>query len=86
MGTRTHCRSNEEDARSVSSRKSGSSSSVGGRKENSAPPADADEDEDLWSVWGELIRNWELEVKKRPAYIKVSDRPLAALCCATQRF
>uniref|UniRef100_A0A1I7XD47 Rab-GAP TBC domain-containing protein n=1 Tax=Heterorhabditis bacteriophora TaxID=37862 RepID=A0A1I7XD47_HETBA len=59
-------RSNEEDARSVTSRKSGSSGSPKTRE--STPPEE--EEEDLWTIWGEVIRNWENEVKKRPQYIK----------------
>ncbi|CAI4223700.1 unnamed protein product [Auanema sp. JU1783] len=59
-------RSNEEDSRSVASKKSGSS---GSPKARDTSPTE-DEEEDLWTVWGELIRNWEYEVKKRPQYIK----------------
>ncbi|KAJ1353052.1 hypothetical protein KIN20_009598 [Parelaphostrongylus tenuis] len=60
-------RSNEEDTRSVASRKSGSS---GSPKTHEPSPAEDDE-EDLWSIWGDVIRNWELEVKKNPNTIKM---------------
>ncbi|CAD6185217.1 unnamed protein product [Caenorhabditis auriculariae] len=60
-------RSNEEDSRSLTSRKTGSSGSRKGAREPTPPE---DDEEDLWSVWGELIRNWEFEVKKRPTHIK----------------
>lgn len=60
-------RSNEEDAKSVASKKTGSTASRKGGRD--ATPPD-DEEEDLWSIWGELIRNWTVEVKKRPNHIK----------------
>ncbi|KHJ95371.1 hypothetical protein OESDEN_04682 [Oesophagostomum dentatum] len=59
-------RSNEEDTRSLASRKSGSSGSPKGHE----PSLAEDDEEDLWSVWGEVIRNWEVEVKKNPTSIK----------------
>ncbi|PAV83562.1 hypothetical protein WR25_10845 [Diploscapter pachys] len=59
--------SNEEDAKSVASRKSGSTSGSPKTRE-SIPPEE--EEEDLWTVWGELVRNWEVEAKKRWPYIK----------------
>ena len=62
-------RSNEEDTRSVASRRSGSS---GSPKARDSTPAE-EEEEDLWTVWGELIRNWDQEVKKNPQYIKVKQ-------------
>lgn len=40
-------------------------------RENSVPVED-DEDLDLWTIWGNLIKNWEMEIRKRPNYIKVS--------------
>lgn len=60
-------RSNEEDERSVASKRSGSS---GSPKARDTTPSE-EEEEDLWTVWGELIRNWDLEVKRKPQYIKV---------------
>ncbi|KAK5977519.1 hypothetical protein GCK32_020194 [Trichostrongylus colubriformis] len=59
-------RFNEEDSKSVVSRKSGSSDSprIG---EQSLPE---DDEEDLWTVWGDVIRNWEQEIKRNPAAIK----------------
>ncbi|CAB3400840.1 unnamed protein product [Caenorhabditis bovis] len=60
-------RSNEEDSRSVASKKTGSSGSKKGARESTPPEED---EEDLWSVWGELIHNWDVEVKKRPNNIK----------------
>lgn len=65
-------RSNEEDARSVASKRSGSS---GSPKARDSTPAE-EEEEDLWTVWGELIRNWDQEVKKKPQYIKVPSIPV----------
>ncbi|KAF8384823.1 eat-17 [Pristionchus pacificus] len=62
-------KSNEEDARSVASRKSGGSSG-GSAPKREASVAAEEEEEDLWTVWGDLIRNWETEIRKRPAYIK----------------
>ncbi|RCN49668.1 hypothetical protein ANCCAN_04292 [Ancylostoma caninum] len=59
-------RANEEDTRSLASRKSGSSGSPKGHE----PSLAEDDEEDLWSVWGEVIRNWEVEVKKNPNSIK----------------
>ncbi|VDM20877.1 unnamed protein product, partial [Wuchereria bancrofti] len=38
-------------------------------RENSVP-VDDDEDLDLWAIWGNLIKNWEVEIRKRPNYIK----------------
>ncbi|VDN58396.1 unnamed protein product [Dracunculus medinensis] len=71
--------SNELDSRSVASFKSGSSSSgahtdvTGTRssesRQNSVQPED-DEDLDLWALWGNLIKNWETESRKRPNFIK----------------
>ncbi|VDM41016.1 unnamed protein product [Toxocara canis] len=70
---------NELDARSVTSRKSGSSSS-GGHLETASPRSsksrqnsvqpEEDEELDLWAVWGDLVKNWETESRKRPSYIK----------------
>ncbi|UMM39010.1 hypothetical protein L5515_016236 [Caenorhabditis briggsae] len=61
-------KSNEEDSRSVASKKTGSSGSRKGAREHTHSPEE--DEEDLWSVWGELILNWEVEVKKRPNHIK----------------
>lgn len=33
---------------------------------------DDDENIDLWTVWGNLIKSWECEMKKRPNCIKVT--------------
>ncbi|PIO75480.1 TBC domain protein [Teladorsagia circumcincta] len=66
-------RSNEGDARSATSRKSGSSDSARGGEPSPAPE---DDDEDLWSVWSDVIRNWEHEIKKNPATIKVIQRDI----------
>ncbi|GMT32799.1 hypothetical protein PFISCL1PPCAC_24096, partial [Pristionchus fissidentatus] len=63
-------RSNEEDARSVASRKSGGSSGGSAAPKREASIAAEEEEEDLWTVWGDLIRNWETEIRKRPSYIK----------------
>uniref|UniRef100_A0A1I7ZJC2 Rab-GAP TBC domain-containing protein n=1 Tax=Steinernema glaseri TaxID=37863 RepID=A0A1I7ZJC2_9BILA len=64
---------NEQDARSVTSRKSGSSSSNVGNdspsRHNSCHPDD-DENLDLWTIWGDLVKNWETELRKRPNYVK----------------
>ncbi|CAG9539905.1 unnamed protein product [Cercopithifilaria johnstoni] len=38
-------------------------------RENSVPAED-DEDLDLWAIWGNLVKNWEVEIRKRPNYIK----------------
>lgn len=59
-------RSNDEGAKSVASRKSGSS----GSPKVHEPSFTEDDEEDLWSVWGDVIRNWEQEVKKNPVTIK----------------
>uniref|UniRef100_A0A914WGV7 Rab-GAP TBC domain-containing protein n=1 Tax=Plectus sambesii TaxID=2011161 RepID=A0A914WGV7_9BILA len=71
---------NEQDTRSVASKKSSSSGSGGPRapdspsssksRQNSVQPDEADEDLDLWAVWGSLVKNWQVEYKKRPSYIK----------------
>ncbi|KAK0402201.1 hypothetical protein QR680_016201 [Steinernema hermaphroditum] len=64
---------NEQDSRSVTSRKSCSSSSnLGGdspSRHNSCHPDD-DENLDLWTIWGDLVKSWEIELRKRPNYVK----------------
>lgn len=67
FSTSIFCRSNDEGAKSVASRKSGSS----GSPKVHEPSFTEDDEEDLWSVWGDVIRNWEQEVKKNPVTIKV---------------
>ncbi|VIO88462.1 cAMP-dependent protein kinase catalytic subunit, putative [Brugia malayi] len=72
--------SNELDSRSVASIRTGSSSSGGALTDSFSPrsnksrensvPVDDDEDLDLWAIWGNLIKNWEVEIRKRPNYIK----------------
>uniref|UniRef100_A0A915Q789 Rab-GAP TBC domain-containing protein n=1 Tax=Setaria digitata TaxID=48799 RepID=A0A915Q789_9BILA len=72
--------SNELDSRSVASIRTGSSSSGGALTDSFSPrsnksrensvPAEDDEDLDLWAIWGNLIKNWETEIRKRPNYIK----------------
>ncbi len=61
----------------MTSRRSGSSESAAANdltvtksRQNSVQPDDDDE-LDLWTVWGELVKNWEVETKKRPNYVKV---------------
>ncbi|VDN38601.1 unnamed protein product [Gongylonema pulchrum] len=71
---------NELDSRSVASIRTGSSSSGSAPTDSFSPrsnksrensvPAEDDEDLDLWAVWGNLIKYWEVESKKRPNYIK----------------
>uniref|UniRef100_A0AC35TJM7 Rab-GAP TBC domain-containing protein n=1 Tax=Rhabditophanes sp. KR3021 TaxID=114890 RepID=A0AC35TJM7_9BILA len=72
----------ESDARSVTSRKSGSvsselntetdsptRSSSEGSRQNSCP-LDDDDNIDLWTVWSNLIKSWDYEMKKRPNDVK----------------
>uniref|UniRef100_A0A158R5Y9 Rab-GAP TBC domain-containing protein n=1 Tax=Syphacia muris TaxID=451379 RepID=A0A158R5Y9_9BILA len=42
-------------------------------RQNSVQPDD-DEDLDLWAIWGDLIKNWEVESRRRPNYIKELSR------------
>ncbi|KAH7728212.1 Protein TBC-4 [Aphelenchoides avenae] len=73
---------NEADARSVTSKRSegSSESNAGGgsparsygvndSRHGSCQPDD-EENLDLWTVWGNLIKSWEVEMKKRPNYVK----------------
>lgn len=63
----------EQDVKSVSgtgSRKSNSSSESAIIENNSQQQISFDDmQEDLWQVWGDLVKNWEIESKKRPQYI-----------------
>uniref|UniRef100_A0A915HTX3 Uncharacterized protein n=1 Tax=Romanomermis culicivorax TaxID=13658 RepID=A0A915HTX3_ROMCU len=80
-------KANEQDCKSVSggtnsSRKSNDSSDSQNNNSNMMTDGNAqsgqfhgqlstDELDDLWATWGDLVKNWEVEVKKRPHYIKV---------------
>uniref|UniRef100_A0A0N4ZT62 Rab-GAP TBC domain-containing protein n=1 Tax=Parastrongyloides trichosuri TaxID=131310 RepID=A0A0N4ZT62_PARTI len=72
----------ETDARSVISHKSGSLSSELNTETNSPTRSssgscrqnschlDDDDNIDLWTVWGNLVKNWDHEMKKRPNDVK----------------
>ncbi|KAI6243994.1 Ecotropic viral integration site 5-like protein [Aphelenchoides fujianensis] len=65
-------RANECDARSVASRKSGGSSSESAGRSGSVHPAcEEDKNEvDIWTTWGNLVKSWESEMRKRPTCVK----------------
>lgn len=78
-------KANEQDCKSVSggtnsSRKSNDSSDSQNNNNNMTDSnaqsgqfhgqLSSDELDDLWATWGDLVKNWEIEVKKRPHYIK----------------
>uniref|UniRef100_A0A183BKM7 Rab-GAP TBC domain-containing protein n=1 Tax=Globodera pallida TaxID=36090 RepID=A0A183BKM7_GLOPA len=78
-------RSNEADVRSVASKRSsdshaGRSSSpkppmddVGhslARNNSLQPTIEDDENLDLWAVWGNLVKSWDTEMKRRPNCVK----------------
>uniref|UniRef100_A0AC34F0E6 Rab-GAP TBC domain-containing protein n=1 Tax=Panagrolaimus sp. ES5 TaxID=591445 RepID=A0AC34F0E6_9BILA len=73
-------KSNEADARSITSRTASSdsparsvgdaSSSRNGSTCQQPSPDDEDEQIDLWTIWGNLVKSWEIEMKKRPNCVK----------------
>jgi len=69
-------KSNEADSRSVTSAKSSSGSparSVGdasSSRHGSNCNQEDDENIDLWTIWGNLVKSWEIEMKKRPNCVK----------------
>lgn len=67
-------RANEADNKSVSgtgSRRSNDSSDTQSGVDGNFQTQLNDECEDLWTIWGNLVKNWDVEFKKRPQYIKV---------------
>lgn len=68
-------RANELDNKSISgtgSRRSNDSSDTqSGVDGNFQTQLTVDESEDLWTIWGNLVKNWDVEFKKRPQYVKV---------------
>ncbi|KAI6173433.1 Ecotropic viral integration site 5-like protein [Aphelenchoides besseyi] len=68
-------RANESDARSVASKKSVGSSSESNPSNGRSvhPNCQQDEDDkivDVWAVWGNLVKSWESEMRKRPTCVK----------------
>jgi hypothetical protein len=51
------------------------------QKQPSANDGDIEDDDeiDMWTVWGDLVKNWPAEMKKRPAYIKVGGTWVAVV-------
>ncbi len=49
-------------------------------------PQLSEDDIDLWSVWGHLVKNWEFEYKRKPQYIRVSlERWLGRGLCGERK-
>jgi hypothetical protein len=65
-------RANECDSRSIASKRSGGESSSGSNP-SQVVRQECDEDVDLWTVWSNLVKSWESEMKKRPNCVKVSS-------------